>query len=95
VSDLEQVRRAVSVLMLMDWLPESDDDVIEAAETILAAARELLALKENGQTVEWCELHKSQRFDEESCWLRNTVDAWLGPSCRFVVGTLHIHREGT
>jgi hypothetical protein len=55
----------------------------------------LLALKENGQTVEWCELHKSQRFDEESCWLRNTVDAWLGPSCRFVVGTLHIHREGT
>lgn len=64
-------------------------------QILAEGTRELLALKENGQTVEWCEQHASQRFDEESCWLRHAVDERLEPPCGFVVGSLHIHREGT
>lgn len=32
----------------------------------------------------WCEKHKSQQFDEESCWLRRAVQERLEPPCVMV-----------
>lgn len=29
----------------------------------------------------WCEKHKSQQFDEDSCWLRAAVPERLEPPC--------------
>jgi hypothetical protein len=93
--DIEQLREALQHLVIFDARDNISHEVGRAQATsriVKDSLRELLALKENGQTVWWCEKHKKPSDREWYC----KVDSNLPfPSCRMVKASLHIHREGT
>jgi hypothetical protein len=94
VTDIEHLREALAV-------HASQRTHAELLQLAIAAS-ELLALKENGQTVEWCESHQAP-FGKEghfpTCLAARYYQAAfqrdLGDPCRMVKASLHIHREGT
>jgi hypothetical protein len=99
--DLAKLREALAKPWPQHWEKNS----------IVAAASELLALKENGQTVWWiCEKHNSKgaHFPGDAvppvCEASINAAYRIGSNpfnnrgknkCRMVKASLHIHREGT
>jgi hypothetical protein len=103
--DIEQLREALQHLVIFDARDNISHEVGRAQATsriVKDSLRELLALKENGQTVWWCfkeRRHECQASAEsaalpDATWrFRKAGHDECG--WKLLVDPLHIHREGT